>query len=340
MHWIMALVIGGFLAVVNGAYAQDSVKALYEKAKKEGSVVFAAGSPPAALKAQIAGFNKRFPGIQVNHIPSTGADATTKILVETRVGMATYGVGQATTATGERLLAADLVSRFPYEDFGIAKAEVAFDQRFTPWFDLSYAIGFNTKLVSKDEVPKNWDGLLDPKWKGRKIIAVGRGYPFGDLTAVWGMEKVLDYARKFKAQDPIILPRGGPQTLEALVAGQAPLAVIQLDRVIRAKLKDKAPVDFTWLSPVSVTRFWAFGVKKTRHPHAAMLLAGYLGTPEAARLMEQASFRTQFGPSAKTDLARMLRGAGVQLMWTAPTLKEAKELKKWRAAVRKILAGH
>ena len=340
MHWIMALIICGSLAVVNGAFAQDNLKALYEKAKKEGQVVIAAGSPPAGLKAQFDGFNKRFPGIQVNHIPSTGADATTKILVESRVGMATYEVGQATTATGERLLAADLVSKFPYHEFGIAKAEVAFGQRFSPWFDLSYALGFNTKLVSKDQVPKNWEGLLDPKWKGRKIIAVGRGYPFGDLTAVWGMEKVLDYARKFKAQDPIILPRGGPQTLEALVSGQAPLAVIQLDRVLRAKLKDKAPVDFVWLSPISVTRFWAFAVKKVRHPNAAMLLAGYLGTPEASRLMEEASFRTQFGPSAQTDLARMLRGAGVQLVWTAPTLKEAKELKKWRTAVRKILSGH
>ena len=113
MHWIMALIICGSLAVVNGAFAQDNLKALYEKAKKEGQVVIAAGSPPAGLKAQFDGFNKRFPGIQVNHIPSTGADATTKILVESRVGMATYEVGQATTATGERLLAADLVSKFP-----------------------------------------------------------------------------------------------------------------------------------------------------------------------------------------------------------------------------------
>ena len=68
-----------------------------------------------------------------------------------------------------------------------------------------------------------------------------------------------------------------------------------------------------------------------------MLLAGYLGTPEAARLMEKASFRTQFGPKSGTELARMLHGAGVQLVWTAPTLKDVAPLKKWRGAVRKIL---
>ena len=136
MYRIIALIVLGVLTGVNGAFAQDNLKALYEKAKKEGEVVLAAGSPPVALKAQIEGFNKRFPGIKVNHIPSTGADATTKILVETRVGQSTYEVAQATSATGERVLSADLVSSFPYHEFGIAKENVRFDQRFPPWFDL------------------------------------------------------------------------------------------------------------------------------------------------------------------------------------------------------------
>ena len=340
MHWIMALIIGGVFAVVNGAHAQESVKALYEKAKKEGQVVLAAGSPPAALKAQIGGFMKRFPGIQVNHIPSTGSDASARIQLETRVGMATYDVAQATTTSAERLLKADLLAPFPYHEFGIAKDEVSFGSRLVPWFDLTRALGFNTKLVSKDQVPTTWEGLLDPKWKGRKIIVVGRGYPFGDLVPAWGLEKTLEYTRKFKAQGPIIQSRGGPQTLEALVAGQAPLALIQFDRVFRAKVKDKAPVDFVWISPMSVTRFYSIAVKKVRHPNAAKLLAGYLGTPEASRLMEKVSFRSQLGPSAQSDAAKMVRAAGVKLIWNAPTMEEAKELKEWRKAARKILTGH
>ena len=48
----------------------------------------------------------------------------------------------------------------------------------------------------------------------------------------------------------------------------------------------------------------------------------------------------QLGPSAQTDAAKMVRGAGVKLIWNAPAMEEAKELKKWRKAARKILTGH
>ena len=56
--------------------------------------------------------------------------------------------------------------------------------------------------------------------------------------------------------------------------------------------------------------------------------------------MEEASLRTQFGPSAQTEAAKMLRAAGVQLVWSALDLKDAPQLKKWRQVARKILAGH
>jgi iron(III) transport system substrate-binding protein len=341
-QFVLLSVLFSFVALGfhTAAYGDDDLKTLYEKAKKEGEVVLAAGSPPEAMKAQINGFMKRFPGIKVDHIPSSGADAASKILVETKVGMATYEVAQATSTSAQKMLEADLLARYDYSLFGVPKKEIRFGDRLVPWFDLTWALGFNTKLVAKDQVPTSWEGLLDPKWKGRKIVVVGRGYPFGDLTPAWGLEKVLEYTRKFKAQDPILLPRGGPQTLEALVSGQAPLAIIQFDRVLKARDKFKAPVDYVWLSPDPVTRFFSFAVKKVRHPNAAKLLAGYLGTPEASLLMEQASFRSQLGPNAKTKAAELMRQAGVELIWNAPTMKEAKELNEWRKQTRKILTGH
>ena len=209
-----------------------------------------------------------------------------------------------------------------------------------PWFDLTYVLGFNTKLVSKDQVPTSWQGLLDPKWKGRKIIVVGRGYPFADMARVWGHEKAMEYARKLAKQKPIITPRGGPQILQAVVAGQAPLAIVQYDRLLRARDRDGAPVDYVWLSPVPYVPFFAFAVKKVAHPNAAKLLAGYLGTAEATNLMEKASLRVLLDPSSKTKAAELLQKAGVKLVNPAPKLADVKELNAWRKEVRKILTGH
>lgn len=289
-----------------------------------------------AIKAQIAGFMKRFPGIKVNFIPSTGADAASKILVETKVGNSTYEVAQATTGSSKKLLAADLVSRYDYSAaFGIPKKQVFFGNRMVPWFDLTYVLGFNTKLVSKDQVPTSWEGLLDPKWKGRKIIIVGRGYPFADLTRVWGHEKAMDFARELAKQKPIITPRGGPQILQALVAGQAPLAISQYDRLLRARDREKAPVDYVWLTPVPYIPFFAFAVKKVAHPNAAKLLAGYLGTPEASNLMEKASLRGLLDPSSKTKAAELLQKSGIKLVNPAPKLADVKEQRKRRKKNKK-----
>ena len=255
--------------------------------------------------------------------------------------MATYDVAQATTTSAERLLKADLLAPFPYHEFGIAKDEISFGSRLVPWFDLTRALGFNTKLVSKDQVPTTWEGLLDPKWKGRKIIVVGRGYPFGDLVPAWGLEKTLEYTRKFRAQGPIIQSRGGPQTLEALVAGQAPLALIQFDRVFRAKVKDKAPVgfclDITHVGDSILLHRGEEGPpsqcgqalgRLPRHPRGfaadgESLLPKPVGPQRPVRCRQDgASGRSQ------ADLER------------APPWKRPRSSREWRKAARKILTGH
>ena len=35
------------------------------------------------------------------------------------------------------------------------------------YFDSYNVIGYNTQLVARDQAPKSWEDLLDPKWKGK-----------------------------------------------------------------------------------------------------------------------------------------------------------------------------
>ena len=54
-------------------------------------------------------------------------------------------------------------------------------------------IAFNSHLLTKDEAPKDWDDLLDPKWKGKIILR----YPLasGTLRTVFSAMIALSVAR-------------------------------------------------------------------------------------------------------------------------------------------------
>jgi ABC-type Fe3+ transport system substrate-binding protein len=64
-------------------------------------------------------------------------------------------------------------------------------------------LAYNTKLVKKADVPKRYEDLLDPKWKGR-IAVDGRGpYGFSHLRLVWGEERFWKFIKAFPEQKPI-----------------------------------------------------------------------------------------------------------------------------------------
>ena len=333
----LCLAVGG-----SNALAADSaeLKALHEAAKKEGKVLMAAGMPPKALRALRKAFNKRFPGVKAKVIASTGSNAASRILTETKVGNATIEVAQATTSSGQPLLDSGLVQSVDYaKTFGVPNKGILFGNRFVPWFDLVYVMAYNTKKLSRDQVPTTWEGMTAPEWKGRKLVLVARGHPFQYLPKVWGEEKVLDLATRLKAQEPILTPRGGAQVIEAIVSGQALIGPIHLNRVLTAKVLKKAPIDYVWLNVTPVLKFYSFAVSKVANPNAAQLMAGWLATPEAGQIMEKHSFRALTSLESGSETGKLLAASKTRIAATALTAKMAKQEKVWQNKVRKIFVG-
>lgn len=340
---ILSTVVALCLAVAGGnALAADSaeLKALHEAAKKEGKVLLAAGMPPKTLKALQRAFNKRFPGVKAKVIASTGSNAASRILTETKVGNATIEVAQATTSSGQPLLDAGLVQSVDYaKTFGVPNKGILFGNRFVPWFDLVYVMAYNTKKLSRDQVPTTWEGMTAPEWKGRKLVLVARGHPFQYLPKVWGEEKVLDLATRLKAQEPIMTPRGGAQVIEAIVSGQALIGPIHLNRVLTAKVLKKAPIDYVWLDVTPVLNFYSFAINKVANPNAAQLMAGWLATPEAGQIMEKGSFRALTSLESGSETGKLLAASKSRIAATAVTVKMAKQEKVWQNKIRKIFVG-
>jgi len=150
-------------------------------------------------------------------------------------------------------------------------------------------VAYNKNLVSPGQLPKTWEDILKPEWKGRKFGTDIRPQELAALVPAWGLDKTVDYALKIAAQQPV-WARGGSRPLAALAAGEIPLYVFGANygTVTRAQRKDSLRViQLITLEPVPVR----IGVEQaileiSQNRHAALLWLEFLAGAEAQKLMD------------------------------------------------------
>ena len=202
----LALGLSSTTKVLSAAPPATAVTpALIEAAKKEGKVVYYT-SVDLPLAEKIAkAFEAKYPGVAVR-VERTGAER-----VFQRIGQ----------EYGSRIHAVDVVnssdaSHFivwkrdgilqPYVPEDVAKYYPT-DHKEADGLYASFRIGlciiaYNTNLVKKEDAPKSFADLLDPKWKG-KILKAHPGYSGTIMTATFEMQRDLgwDYLEKLAKQN-------------------------------------------------------------------------------------------------------------------------------------------
>jgi iron(III) transport system substrate-binding protein len=307
------------LFLLSGAMAQDKAKSggsdaimqLYTAAKKEGTVVIRGPSDPIIYQKAQEVLNKEYPGIKIDHFESLPEPVVQNLITESQAGKpSTVDIVQSGSLRAVRpLIDRDMLVAYPgwEKDFGLDAVYAG--HRLVGNYNLALPIAYNTKLVSAQEAPKNWEDLADGKWKGRKIIAEARLVPFAMLGAEIGKAKATELAKKVLAQDPIIL-QGGTTVLNALAGGQAPIAIGLYAYAVDKLKKKGATIDWVPVSPLPLLTS-ALGVVKTApHPNAARLFAGWLGTIEGQKIIyEYSGQATLVGKNAYGPEAERLKTA-------------------------------
>jgi iron(III) transport system substrate-binding protein len=281
---MMALLSSSFSGAVNGqekGKASDALNQLYAGAKKEGAVVIWGPTDAIIYQRAQEALNKQYPGIKIEHFESIPEPLVQRIIAESQAGKpAAVDIIQSGSLRALRpLIDRDMLATYPgwEKEFGLDA--VYANQRFVGAYNLTLPIAYNTKAVSAQEVPKTWEDLADPKWKGRKIIIEARLVPFAMLGTEWGKGKVTELTKKILGQQPLIV-QGGTTVANALAGGQVSLAVGTYAYTIERLKKQGAAVDWVPVSPLPVLNS-ALGVLKTApHPNAARFFAGWLGSTE------------------------------------------------------------
>jgi len=266
--------------------AQDShTQKLIDGAKKEGALVWYMSASIEDAQAILLAFNKKYPFLKTDFFRAGSARLFNRIMNEARAGKVLFDLVAVRGLETHQLVKAGLLQ--PYVSPESAAYPAGFKDSKGYWVDYfnSYnVIGYNTQLVAREQAPKSWEDLLDPKWKGKIALDEENFSWYGAMTQKWGKEKTQRYMRALAKQD-IQLRNGQTLIAQLMAAGEFSVAMVLAHRIEKMK-EQGAPVAWvTTLDPVTVSLHPIGIAAKAPHPNAAKLFVDFILSKDGQQLL-------------------------------------------------------
>jgi ABC-type Fe3+ transport system substrate-binding protein len=177
------------------------------------------------------------------------------------------------------------------------------------------ALAYNKKLVSESKLPATYEDMLKPEFKGRKFATDIRPRAVAALVPAWGLEKVLVYARRLAAQEPI-WTRGDSRSMPYMTGGEIPM-ILGLNYKSYLRFKDKDVQDVLGskvIEPVAVRLTEAEGVSAMgQNPYAGLLWLEFQASAEAQAILDKVD-RAASHLIAGTFHEKAMRGKNISLL--------------------------
>jgi len=272
------------LVAWGSAARAGALEDLIAGAKKEGVIDFYGPSTlgPEGAQAIVAAFNKKYGlNIKVNFTPSGNMTRdTAKVIGLSASGQPPeWDIMLVTDAHHGSLWLRKLQKPFDYSSLGVDKQRIEYDNGTVSVANQFALPAYNTKLLPAKDVPKTWEDLLDPKWKG-KLGVINSTHHFGRLAAgAWGDEKTLDFVRKLSAQKPLLTRAG--EMAQRLILGEVLVSATLQDSQLHEAKESGAPLAFAeQVSPVVSPEYHVGVLKNSAHPHVGHLMAAFMASAE------------------------------------------------------------
>ncbi|HXF77031.1 MAG TPA: ABC transporter substrate-binding protein [Methylomirabilota bacterium] len=304
----------------------ETIEELYKKALKEEGVLNCYCSLAQINAEKIYPvFEKRFPGIKINHVDATSDKLSARAIAEARGGktiadVVEFGLEDINKIYEQGLL----LERVPPE-----AAAYPANLKGPYWTanNLIFFVGaWNTNLVKKEEEPKALDDFGDPRWKGR-LIAEPRDYEI--LIALNHKHKSLEKARAVLARiaaNNVEFHRGHSQLAELLVAGQAAACFTCYSHHFPARKRKGAPVDYM-LTEGAAGIIAVAVMKNAPHPNTAWLFNRWAASEEGQTVYSKGG-RTPAHP--KVEPTEKIRPAVIYAVGVEDLKQYTKFEKIWK----------
>ena len=316
----LGFVLSFMLAVLPTQVAGQSLDELHKQALKEGGTLNFYGTLAQINAAKILPvFEKRFPGIKINHVDATADQLAVRAMTEARGGRVLADVFQMSLENVLQLHEQKLTLDKTLPEAAVYPANL----KGPFWVAADLIIitaAWNTDKVKKGDEPKQFDDFADPKWKGR-LIAEPR-----DVELLMGLaghkfkndEKAIALIKKIAANN-VEFHKGHSDLAELLVAGQAAACITCYAHHYPPRMKKGAPVGYMLTEGIATINATALP-KDAPHPNTGLLFARWSASEEGMKVYAQGGRNP---PHPKVDPVEKIRPQTVYPVGT-------EEIKNWK----------
>ncbi|MDO8691844.1 MAG: extracellular solute-binding protein [Dehalococcoidia bacterium] len=269
---------------------------LYEAAKKEGQVMIYSSGTSAEMDLYRKAFTKSYPGIEVQEYLGTTEQIIEKMLTEYKAGRVNADFVRVSLETWARVGQEGLAEKWdPPEKVNYLASAVDPNGYFVLSDSVIHVMSYNTQLVPANAVPKSYQDLLNPIFKGKLGLEQAAYSWFAQRMQIWGTDKAVEYARKLAQQQPKFVS-GHTALVDAVLSGEIWAAVnVYQNRVVGQQAKG-APVKWVADEPTGAEPSGSGLVKGAPHPNAGKLFLDWRLSPEG---LEVSTKGVGYYPTAK-----------------------------------------
>jgi len=283
------------LLLAGTVHAQPANEALYlyrgadreqriaENARREGVVVLYTSLAPSESGPLSQAFEKKH-GIKVDLWRSNSEKVAQRAITEARAGRHQVDVVETIGTDLEKMTREKLFAEFHSPHLADLLASAIPAHRGWMPDRLSYlGVAYNTRLVRREELPQTYEGFLDARWKGRIGLEASDIVWLAGIVRQWGEPRGMKFFNGLAQMRPDV--RSGHTLLTQLViSGEIPVGLTVYSSSVEAGKRSGAPIDWLPVQPVVAQPLGIGLARRAPHPHAALLFADFVLSPEGQAL--------------------------------------------------------
>ena len=281
---------GASLAELSSYDGPDRLERLIEGAKREGELTIYTSGQSTDLGPVVEAFEKKY-GVRATLWRAGSEAVLNRALQESRAGRFTVDVVETNGPELESMSREQILQKVQSPRFADLIAPAIRDHGEWVGTRLNVFVqAYNTKLVKKEELPKTWEDLADPRWKGKLGIEQEDSDWLAGIVGEIGEDRGVKLFRQIVATNGVSSRKGHTLLTQLVASGEVPLALTVYNYKAEQLRREGAPIDWFTIGNAIARPNGVAVARRAPHPHAALLFYDFELSPEDQQIIADREF--------------------------------------------------